>query len=110
MFAFTALFLLIFEGDAEITPLNASGMAPSNRVNLSPSEARLEGVVLPPRSPPAGAARGFQHPHAEPSREGPDRARLGERHDIRPEPLWAPGKGNGSGEQEIVEKGKSEEW
>nr|XP_011767630.1 uncharacterized protein LOC105497849 [Macaca nemestrina] len=37
-FSLTALFLLIFEDDAEVKLLNVSGMARSDRVSLSPLE------------------------------------------------------------------------
>lgn len=80
----TTLLLFIFKDAAKIMPLIASGMARSNRVNLSPLAARLEAVVLPPRSPPAWVAFGLQPPAVDPSREGLDRARSGEVSDHNP--------------------------
>lgn len=60
----TTLLLFIFKDAAKITLLIASGIARYNRVNLSPLAARLEAVVLPPRSPPAWVAFGLPPPAA----------------------------------------------
>lgn len=86
MVTLTTLFVLMFKDAAKITPLIASRMARSNRVSLSPLAARLEAVVLPPRSPPAWVGFGLQPPDVDSSRKGLDRAsaRSGEVSDRNP--------------------------
>lgn len=74
----STLFLFMLKDEVQITPFIVSGIVRSQGVNFSPTALRLEAAVLLLKWPLAWAAFGLQPPDVDPSREGMDRASLGE--------------------------------